>query len=142
MKTGSPKNRVALIIGGVLIVLGLWQLLERTFGTFFAGLWKVVGIFVGALGSLIVIAVGVILVVAARKDKLNLPQGRKLYRSTRNKKIAGICGGVAEYFAMDKAMVRIIALVLALVSWYVVIPLYLILWAVVPPDTQSFNTWV
>ncbi|MDR1083010.1 MAG: PspC domain-containing protein [Coriobacteriales bacterium] len=67
---------------------------------------------------------------------------KKLYRSMRNKKIAGVCGGLAEYFKLNHATIRIIALILAVLSWYVVLPLYLVLWIVVPPDTQSFDTWI
>lgn len=33
---------------------------------------------------------------------------KKLYRSTKDKKICGVCGGVAEYFNIDVSLVRII----------------------------------
>ena len=32
---------------------------------------------------------------------------KRLYRSTNNKMIAGVCGGVAEYFGLDPALVRL-----------------------------------
>jgi len=32
---------------------------------------------------------------------------KKLYKSTTDKKLAGVCGGVAEYFGMDSTLVRI-----------------------------------
>ena len=32
---------------------------------------------------------------------------KKLYRSNTNKKIAGVCGGVAEYFNIDPTIVRL-----------------------------------
>jgi phage shock protein PspC (stress-responsive transcriptional regulator) len=139
---GSDKNRVALIIGGILVVLGLWQLAEHFFGDFFEGLWRFIGAAVGVLGSLIVIALGVFLVVAARQDKLSLPKDKKLYRSTRSKKIAGVCGGIAEYLSTDYTVVRIISLLLAVLCWYIVIPLYIVLWFILPPDSQRFNTWI
>jgi phage shock protein PspC (stress-responsive transcriptional regulator) len=142
MNQGSNKNKIALIIGGALVFLGLWQLAQHFFGNFFHALWNVIAIVIGILGSLAVIAAGILLVVAARKDKLQLPQGKKLYRSTSNKKIAGVCGGIADYLSLDHATIRIIALFLAVISWYIVLPLYLILWIIVPPDTQSFNTWI
>jgi phage shock protein PspC (stress-responsive transcriptional regulator) len=142
MNQGSNKNKIALIIGGALVFLGLWQLAQHFFRNFFHALWNVIAIVIGVLGSLAVIAAGILLVVAARKDKLQLPQGKKLYRSTSNKKIAGVCGGIADYLNLDHATIRIIALFLAVISWYIVLPLYLILWIIVPPDTQSFNTWI
>ncbi|HQA47141.1 MAG: PspC domain-containing protein [Clostridiales bacterium] len=33
--------------------------------------------------------------------------GKKLYRSQTDKKIAGVCGGVAEYFGIDSTLVRL-----------------------------------
>ena len=36
---------------------------------------------------------------------------KKLYRSNRNKMLAGVCGGIAEYFNVDPTLIRI-ALVL------------------------------
>ncbi len=32
---------------------------------------------------------------------------KKLYKSRVNKKIAGVCGGIAEYFGIDPTIVRI-----------------------------------
>lgn len=56
---------------------------------------------------------------------------KKLVRDIRNKKIAGVCAGVANYFGLDVTLVRIIWLVLALMGslgvW-----VYLILLLVLP----------
>ncbi|MEW6050854.1 MAG: PspC domain-containing protein [Candidatus Zixiibacteriota bacterium] len=37
---------------------------------------------------------------------------RRLYRSTTDKYIGGVCGGLAEYFNIDPSIVRIIAVLL------------------------------
>ena len=37
---------------------------------------------------------------------------KKLYRSSDDKKIAGVCGGIAEYMNVDSTIVRLIAVVL------------------------------
>lgn len=34
---------------------------------------------------------------------------KKLYRSTTDKMIAGVCGGVAEYFAIDATVLRLLS---------------------------------
>ncbi len=34
---------------------------------------------------------------------------KKLYRSKLDKKIFGVCGGIAQYFEMDSTIVRLIA---------------------------------
>ena len=36
---------------------------------------------------------------------------KKLYRIRRDRQLAGVCGGVAEYFGMDPSIVRVIWLV-------------------------------
>ena len=33
---------------------------------------------------------------------------KRLYRSRRDKKLAGVCGGVANYFGIDPIIVRLI----------------------------------
>ncbi|MDF2597001.1 MAG: hypothetical protein K0R69_3342 [Clostridia bacterium] len=33
---------------------------------------------------------------------------KKLYKSTSNKMIAGVCGGLAEYFEFDASIIRIL----------------------------------
>lgn len=41
---------------------------------------------------------------------------KKLYTSSTDKKIAGVCGGIAEYFEIDSAIVRIGAILLVVLS--------------------------
>src|SRR3954469_11466819 len=41
------------------------------------------------------------------------PEPRRLYRSSSDKVIAGVCGGIARYFGIDTAIVRIVAVALA-----------------------------
>jgi phage shock protein PspC (stress-responsive transcriptional regulator) len=60
----------------------------------------------------------------------NRPQ-KKLALSKTDKKIAGVCGGFAEYLDMDPTLVRLIWVLMALfVGWGVVG--YLIAWIVMP----------
>ena len=33
---------------------------------------------------------------------------KRLYKSSRNKKICGVCGGIAEYLNMDPTVIRLI----------------------------------
>ena len=32
---------------------------------------------------------------------------KKLYRSVSDKKLAGVCGGIAEYFGLDATLIRV-----------------------------------
>ncbi|UCG24916.1 MAG: PspC domain-containing protein [Chloroflexota bacterium] len=58
---------------------------------------------------------------------------KKLYRSTDDRWLAGVCGGLGSYFNVDPTLVRVIFIVLALIGLGGVI-LYLILWVVIPPE--------
>ncbi|MDD5492201.1 MAG: PspC domain-containing protein [bacterium] len=56
---------------------------------------------------------------------------KRLYRSETDRKIAGVCGGIAEYFDIDPAIVRIIFVALILLwGWGLI--LYAICWVAVP----------
>ncbi len=41
---------------------------------------------------------------------------KKLYRSSQNKVLAGVCGGIGEYFEIDPVMVRLLVVVFTLVG--------------------------
>ena len=41
---------------------------------------------------------------------------RKLYRSRTNRKLAGVCGGLAQYFNTDTTLIRVLFVVLALLG--------------------------
>ncbi|HSG16062.1 MAG TPA: PspC domain-containing protein [Anaerolineae bacterium] len=58
---------------------------------------------------------------------------KRLYRSTDDRWLAGVCSGLAKYFAVDPTLVRVIFVVLALIGLGGVI-LYLILWVIIPPE--------
>ena len=52
----------------------------------------------------------------------------KLYRSTRDKWIAGVCGGIAEHFNKDPVLIRLLWIVLTLLSVGIGVIAYLVLW--------------
>jgi phage shock protein PspC (stress-responsive transcriptional regulator) len=66
----------------------------------------------------------------------------KLYRSTTDKMLGGVAGGLAEYFDIDPTIVRVLFVVLTLVGGGGILA-YIILWIVVPekpyqiPNMQS-----
>lgn len=41
---------------------------------------------------------------------------KKLYKSIDDKRIAGVCGGIAEYLDADSTIIRLIAIIL-IFSW-------------------------
>ncbi len=59
-------------------------------------------------------------------------EGKKLYRSNTDKMIAGVCGGLAQYFGVDSTLIRLIFALLVFLGVGSGIPLYIILAIVVP----------
>ncbi|HVP90063.1 MAG TPA: PspC domain-containing protein [Terriglobales bacterium] len=63
---------------------------------------------------------------------------KKLYRSTGQKMLGGVCGGLAEYFDMDVSLVRLIFVAVCLVT--AILPMvlfYFIAWIVVPLEPRK-----
>jgi phage shock protein C len=55
-------------------------------------------------------------------------QSKKLYRSTRDKWIAGVCGGLAEYYNSDPVLIRLIWIVVTIFSAGIGFIAYLLFW--------------
>lgn len=64
---------------------------------------------------------------------------KKLYRSRKNRMIAGICGGIGEYLNTDPTIIRILFLILALFGLFPGLLLYLALWLIVPEAPGEEN---
>jgi len=56
---------------------------------------------------------------------------KKLYRSTSDKMLGGVAGGLAEYFDIDSTLVRVLFIVVVFLGGGGIIA-YIILWIVVP----------
>jgi phage shock protein PspC (stress-responsive transcriptional regulator) len=56
---------------------------------------------------------------------------RRLYRSRTEKIIAGVCGGLAEYFNTDPTIVRLIWVLVTLLGGAGILA-YIILWILMP----------
>lgn len=63
----------------------------------------------------------------------------KLYRSSHDRKLTGLCGGLAEAFHLDATLLRLVVAVSAFFSAGVVIPLYLIASWVIPKDVDHLH---
>lgn len=58
---------------------------------------------------------------------------RRLYRSRSNRSIAGICGGLLEFFGTDVTLLRLLTLFLVLIGG-LSIWVYVIFWIVIPEE--------
>lgn len=60
---------------------------------------------------------------------------KKLYKSRADKKISGVCGGIAEYFNVDSTVVRLIAVVLLFAGAFVITTIGYFVAAAIIPDS-------
>jgi phage shock protein PspC (stress-responsive transcriptional regulator) len=65
-----------------------------------------------------------------------MAQTRKLYRSRTDRKLAGVCGGLAQYLNADPTLIRVLFVVLALLGGPGLV-IYLVLWILVPEEPQG-----
>ncbi len=66
-------------------------------------------------------------------------QPKRLTRSSTERILAGICGGIGQYFNIDPTIVRIIFVVLAL-SGGIGIGLYIALWIIMPQEGATVTS--
>jgi phage shock protein C len=59
---------------------------------------------------------------------------KKLYRSERNRMIAGVCGGIGEYLDVNPTVIRVIWIIATVLSIGAGILAYLIAWVVIPRE--------
>jgi phage shock protein C len=58
---------------------------------------------------------------------------KKLYRSSKQRMVAGVCGGLAEYFDMDVNITRLLFVAISLITVFFPTALfYIIAWIIVP----------
>lgn len=128
------RNDVLLIIGVIVLVIGLGAL-ANTLGLVPPLFWDAMRTLGRAAGPLALVVLGVIVIVVAMRGGVRptLPgAGVAVYRSRRNRMIAGVAGGLAEYFNVDPLLVRLIFVFIGLASFGSALLLYIILALVMP----------
>jgi len=70
-----------------------------------------------------------------QSQRQSAPVSNTLYRHPTDKMIGGVCGGIANYFTWDPALVRIVWLVATIVTGGGGLLAYLILWGLLPVGT-------
>ncbi len=145
----QPENQngriVLIVLGAVMIVVGLsnlgrwgfdgWSMMWRPFGGFFgwAGDW--------AFPALVIVG-GILLIVFSNKAEgktFRMPsKSDRLYRSRKEHMLAGVLGGLAEYFAIDPTLLRLGVVATALLTevWPVLV-VYVAAAIIVPEAPQE-----
>jgi phage shock protein PspC (stress-responsive transcriptional regulator) len=75
---------------------------------------------------------------ATKKQTQKAPHAeRRLYRDEDNAILGGVCAGIAAYLEVDPTWVRIAFVVLMFFGFGLIIPIYIILWLIVPPASTT-----
>ena len=59
-------------------------------------------------------------------------KGKKLFRSHKNRMVAGVCAGIGEYFGIDPTVVRLLWVLFTLVSFGTGVIAYIVAWIIIP----------
>jgi phage shock protein C len=126
----SSAGRVAGVCAGmaeymdtdVTLIRLLWILLSIVPGAFIGGLIAYVFAWV---------------IMPDATEPAEAPATQRLTRSVTDRKIAGVCGGLADYFNVDATVVRVLWAVLSIVPGTLVFGAvaYLVAWFIMPSDS-------
>jgi phage shock protein C len=67
------------------------------------------------------------------EEAKSLPESSRLFRSETNKVIAGVCGGLGQYFDIDPTIIRIVFVLISIFGGSGIL-IYIILWLVIPSE--------
>lgn len=63
---------------------------------------------------------------------------KKVYRSRRHQVIAGICGGIGQYFSVDPNLIRLITLIMFIATGLLpVLITYVVAWFMIPLEEND-----
>lgn len=102
--------------------------------------WVVLSIVPGAFfGGLIAYLAAWIIMPEAPGTPVTTATGHRLTRSVVDRKIAGVCGGIAEYLHVDSTAIRVAWVVLSIVPGCIVMGViaYLVAWFIMPEPTTA-----
>lgn len=134
----SVGAQISILIGVVLIFFGIIKLLEYFFGSTWWGVvenaWNT---FLAFAWPAVLIGLGIYLVWIAKKGKFkgfSIDSSRPLRRSALDRRILGVCGGIAEYLNIDPTIVRVLAIILLVVSPLFTLIIYLLAGILMPKN--------
>jgi phage shock protein PspC (stress-responsive transcriptional regulator) len=100
--------------------------------------WVVLSIVPGAIVGGVLAYLAAWLLMPEGAEPVAVPRGRRLTRSAIDRQLAGVCGGLAEYFGVDATPIRLLWVVLSILCGAIVggVIAYLIAWLIIPraPD--------
>jgi len=124
------EGKIAGVCAGIADYLGVDV-------TFIRLLWVVLSIVPGAIigGVLAYLLAWLVMPEDTAPTATASPLVRsRIFRSVTDRKIAGVCGGLAEYFGVDSTPIRVLWLILTVVPGAIVcgVIAYIVAWVIVP----------
>jgi phage shock protein C len=103
-------------------------------------IWVVLSIVPGMIVGGVLAYLAAWLVMPETTEAAAASQSTRLLRSTTNRKIAGVCGGLAEYFGVDATPIRLVWLILSILLGAVIggVIAYVIAWIIIPRANDVF----
>ena len=138
----TNDTRMELLVGVALLLFGV-LLLFRDFDYLWPDISHIPWIILhsNAMWAVLLGGIGLLLIYSARKQGAGLTtalEGKRFLRSHTDKRIWGICGGLAKYFNVDSTVVRVVVVLLALATKiFPVFLLYVILMIFVPTEEEA-----
>jgi phage shock protein PspC (stress-responsive transcriptional regulator) len=101
--------------------------------------WVVFSIVPGAIIGGVLAYLAAWLVIPESTEPVTAPRGRRLTRSTSDRKIGGVCGGIAEYFGVDPTPIRLLWVILSILCGAVIggVIAYLLAWLIIPRASDA-----
>lgn len=142
-RNDSDLRTIYVVIGALLIVVGL-GLLGGIPLFAWAGPWDIVRDAMREVRRvgwpLAVIALGVLVIVYSRRPGARLPsRDARLVRSREKRVIAGVLGGVSDYFSIDVTLLRVGYVLFAFVfgAWGPLLIAYIVAAIIVPEEKKG-----
>jgi phage shock protein PspC (stress-responsive transcriptional regulator) len=127
--TRYPKQgHVAGVCSGLAAYLAIDVTIVRL-------LWIVLSIVPGAVIGGVIAYLAAWVLMPEASDTVDTTGTKRLLRSFSNRKISGVCGGLAEYLGLDATLVRVVAVVLTIYPGAVIggVIAYAVAIVVIPP---------
>src|SRR5436309_2811729 len=134
----SPKRLVRKPASGRIggVCAGIADYLD-TDVTLVRLLWVILSIVPGGVIGGLIGYLAAWIIMPESNEPVMVPAGvHRLTRSETEKKIGGVCGGLADYFKVDPTLVRVVWAVLTIVPGAIVLGViaYLVAWFIMPAD--------
>jgi phage shock protein C len=132
----STRGRIAGVCAGIAEYLDADVTIVRL-------VWVTLSIVPGGfVGGLIAYIAAWAVMPDTSAPEVNETGARRLTRSVTDRKLAGVCGGIAEYLAVDSTAVRVAWIVLTVVPGAVVLGLvaYVVGWFIMPTSARAMTT--